>query len=235
MTINWRNLKDLVLPQYLIIIFFTLVSSYMIIFQTLPTMELLLPFLSLSFAMFALNITNNIVDIDLDKINKPLRPLPSKRVTEREATWLARLFIFLSLLLAYPINDISFFALIVFNFLSVFYSIEPIRLKRYILADNVIGSIIYGAIPFIIVWSLSSYSIPIIFLLFFTGMIFAIASIKDFEDMKGEKEHNINTLPLKIGINKTILFTSSIMLILLLIIYVTAMTVSYTHLRAHET
>ncbi|MFH1978408.1 MAG: UbiA family prenyltransferase [Candidatus Aenigmatarchaeota archaeon] len=222
MAITLENFKNLVLPQYLIVILFSLFSSYIVISGTL-SLFLVLPFLAISFAMFALNITNNIVDIDLDKINKPKRPLPSGKMSVKEAKMLVVVCVFLSLLFSSLTNWITFVMIIVFHILSVLYSIPPLRLKRFLFADNIIGSIIYGAFPFVIAWSLLSEEFSIIFLIFFSGLIFAIASIKDLEDVKGEKEKGIDTLPIRIGVKNSILFTVSIMFVVLLMMFASSL------------
>jgi geranylgeranylglycerol-phosphate geranylgeranyltransferase len=218
MSLTAKNIIDFILPEYLIVIFFSLISSFLVIIKTIPNTSIILPFLSLSFAMFGLNIVNNIIDVNLDKINKPMRPLPSGRITINEAKFLAFLCIGLSLLFAYFINFISFVIIIAFNIISFLYSVPPIRLKRFLFSDNILGGILYAVFPFLIIWSLSAGDFPIIFMILFLGLIFSIVSIKDIEDMYGEKKYGFSSIPIHIGIKKTIMVSISIILFLLLTI-----------------
>jgi geranylgeranylglycerol-phosphate geranylgeranyltransferase len=218
MTLTIKNIADLILPEYLIIIFFSVVPSFLIITKTVPDISIVLPFLSLSFAMFGLNIINNIVDVDLDRINKPLRPLPSGRITIKEAMGLAFICIVLSLLFAYFINIMAFIIIVTFNVISFLYSVPPIRLKRFLFSDNILGSILYGVFPFLIIWSLFIENLPWHFLFLFSGLIFSIASIKDIEDIRGEKTYGLSSLPILIGIKKTTILSISIILFMLLTI-----------------
>ncbi|MCU0333010.1 MAG: UbiA family prenyltransferase, partial [Ignavibacteriaceae bacterium] len=50
-----------------------------------PELNAFLAAFAASFALAAGNIINDIYDIDIDKINRPLRPLPSQKITIKEA------------------------------------------------------------------------------------------------------------------------------------------------------
>ncbi|MFH0949191.1 MAG: UbiA family prenyltransferase [Candidatus Aenigmatarchaeota archaeon] len=193
---------DLILPEYFIITIFTVVAASLIIRGYL-TYQLVLPILSVSLAMIGLNIMNNVIDIELDRINKPSRPLVKGFVSLKEAKIFFISSFILSILISFFIDFFASLFILLFIFLAYIYSAPPIQLKKYILSSNFIGSIEYGAIPFLITWRTVGGDLSLTFLLFFVLMIFVMAPIKDIEDIKGDKIKKIKTFPIIIGEKKT--------------------------------
>jgi len=60
-----------------------------------------------SLVMASGNIINDIHDIEIDKINKPLRPLPSGKITIKEAYGLYIFFIAISIAISFLINEMA--------------------------------------------------------------------------------------------------------------------------------
>jgi len=209
-----KSYIQLILPEYMILIFFTLLAGSLIL-SALPT-SLILIFLSLSFAMFSLNIINNIIDIELDRINKPTRPLPSGKITVKSAKQFAAFCVVISFAFSYFVNFQAVLIIAAFHVISVLYSVPPFRLRRLVLADNIAGGTVYGLFPFLMLWTTTQGPLPWHFFILFGGLVFAIASTKDFEDVKGEKKTGISTLPIKLGLRNAMMFTILTILILVL-------------------
>ncbi len=198
---------NLAVPQYMILVIFTTVSSALVInpaelFLPATVSRLAAAIISLSFAVFGLNSLNQIFDIEIDKISKPLRPLPSGEVSAKNVHAFSLLSFLISLAIALPVS--LFFASIVLLFilLSVMYSVPPLRLKRYGLSSNIIGGTLYGALPFVSAWAVAGGTFPVNFFILFYGLAISIATLKDFEDAEAEKKFGIKTLPVLLGYEK---------------------------------
>jgi geranylgeranylglycerol-phosphate geranylgeranyltransferase len=221
MALNLKNLINLIVPHFIITITLGIISSALIINKTIINIPpLILPIISLSLAMFGLNTLNHIVDIDLDRINKPARPLVTGEVKIKEAMAIVLTAFILSILTSILINFLSFLLIILFICLAIIYSVPPIQIRKYLFASNFIGAILYGAMPFIMAWSISGEKFPIIFFLFFTGLIFSIVSTKDFEDVKGEQIKKMKSLPIVLGTTNAAILILSMMTCLLTIILI---------------
>lgn len=220
MAFSFKNLINLIIPEYLIITIFSTFSSFLIINQTLSSVFYLVPaMVSLSFAMLGFNVLNMIIDYKLDLINKPLRPLPAGKISLKEAKITMIIFYALSVFFAFFTNLAFLYVLFLYILISFLYTSPKIYLKKYIWSSPLIGGTIYGAIPFLTAWSFSSKDFPLIFFLFFSILIAIIAPIKDIEDVKGEKIYRIRSIPSKFGKRNTLYFSQIFIFLLLFSIF----------------
>jgi len=163
---------------------------------------LLLPALAAAFFICAGgNVINDFFDFEIDKINKPKRPLPSGKISPRRALsyylLLSAVGIGLSLSVSAP-----FFWIAVFNFMvSTLYAW---KLKKIAIVGNITDSFL-AAVTFLagglIAGSffdiLNSPVMVLAFIAFLTTMGREI--FKDVEDMKGDKALGARTLPILTG------------------------------------
>ena len=151
-------------------------------------------------------IINDIYDIEIDKINRPDRPIPSGRISLEQAK---KLFIgtftfgaVLSLIhgIVFLQNITNFIIATFFGFIGWVYAKWG---KKSGFIGNIIVSLsfsiglIYGAV-------LNGY-FPIFILYFYFTASFLLLSreiIKGCEDVEGDKEFGVKTLAIKIGIKK---------------------------------
>jgi len=204
MLISFKDLISLTVPHYCI--FYIILPLSLLLFEKnliiLP--NIIIPLISLSFTLMGLNVFNMIFDLKLDKINKPNRPLPSKRISKRQAIWLGTGLILIGILMIL----LNQFYIVYINLLLIFtffiYTHPKIYLKKYLLSSPIFGGIFYGLIPILIIIIIispkTSISIPIIYIL----MIMTIASLKDIEDVQGEIKHKIHSIPQIIGKDQSI-------------------------------
>jgi len=163
----------------------------------------------------ALNVASNginqIFDLPIDRINKPDRPIPSGRMSIREAWIVSVLFFVLSWVLAWLVtpygkNEHScFWMVIATSILTYFYSAPPLRTKRMGILANLTIAIPRGVLLKVAGWS----SVKTVFGTepWFIGSIFGLfllgaASTKDFSDMKGDSADGCRTLPIVYGPKK---------------------------------
>jgi 4-hydroxybenzoate polyprenyltransferase len=177
------------------------------------TAELLLPVLWGTLMAAVLNAANNAVnqiyDLDIDRVNKPKRPLPSGRLSIASAgrfTLAATALAWLLAWLADPIGSHECFVIVVFtSVLCWIYSAPPLWTKRRGMLANLTIAIPRGVLLKVAGWStvktvigLEPWFIGSIFGLFLLGA----ASTKDFADIEGDRAGGCRTLPIQYGVKR---------------------------------
>ncbi|HNV03338.1 MAG TPA: UbiA family prenyltransferase [Vicinamibacterales bacterium] len=157
----------------------------------------------------ASNGLNQIFDLDIDRINKPRRPLPSGRLS-LGAAWAVTLAGFAAALgLAWFVapggRHECFWMVLAAALMTVAYSAPPLRTKRLGVWANVTICIPRGLLLKVAGWSsvktalgLEPWYLGSIFALFLLGA----TTTKDFADMDGDRRGGCRTLPLQYGVAK---------------------------------
>jgi 4-hydroxybenzoate polyprenyltransferase len=157
----------------------------------------------------ASNAINQIYDLNIDRVNKPKRPLPSGTLSMGEA-WALTLFAFVVAWvlawLAAPGGRRECFWIVLFTSVLVWaYSAPPLRTKRHGIWANVTIAIPRGLLLKVAGWStvktvfgLEPWFIGTIFGLFVLGA----SSTKDFADIEGDRADGCQTLPILYGVKK---------------------------------
>ena len=158
-----------------------------------------------AFLNAASNAINQVCDLELDRINKPERMIPSGRMSAREGKWVALVLYAVSLAFALGVNLQCFTIAAVAAILTIVYSVPPFRTKRWGLAANLTIAVPRGLLLKVCGWSTAksiwhteSWYIGSIFFLFLLGA----SSTKDFADMEGDRKGGCITLPIKYGVRK---------------------------------
>ncbi|HKI78216.1 MAG TPA: UbiA family prenyltransferase [Ignavibacteriaceae bacterium] len=208
-------------PVNFLIAFFAVTISYFISSsKPVHLIELILAALAMSFSFAAGNVINDIIDLEIDKINKPGRVLPKGDLTLNFAKILYIIFIVLSLVFSASFGIFSILFLASVNVILFFYSVY---LKKIILVGNFVvalitaSALIYGAF---VSGNIAGGVIPAVFA-FLINFIREI--IKDMEDIKGDISKNVITFPSKFGIKHSlalILFLTVSTIILTIIPFV---------------
>lgn len=163
--------------------------------------------LSAGFLASASHTLNNIFDIEIDRINKPDRLLPSNKISLKEAWVLTILLFFLPLSISFNISFQLFSIILIISLFSLIYSTPPLRTKKILFLENLTIAIPRGLLIFLAGWSIikSIFGITPWFIGSISMLyLFGATSTKDFKDVKGDKQNNCNTLPVRYGIKKTI-------------------------------
>lgn len=155
----------------------------------------------------ASNSLNQVYDAEIDKINKPYRPIPSGIVTKDEARTIAYFLYFFALFRACMINyDFAILILIIMCF-TIVYSVEPIRMKKRLWLSNITIATGRGMLGFVAAWCIfGSITSPVPWIVGTIMCIYLVGATttKDFTDVKGDKEYNMKTLPVVYGRNKSV-------------------------------
>jgi 4-hydroxybenzoate polyprenyltransferase len=155
------------------------------------------------------NALNQIYDLDIDRVNKPKRPLPSHRLTLREVWTFTIITYVAGLALAWLVapggRHECFWlvaAAVVFTYI---YSVPPLRTKRLGIWANVTIAIPRGVLLKVAGWSsvktivgVEPWYIGAIFGLFLLGA----TTTKDFADMEGDRLGGCRTLPIQYGVRR---------------------------------
>ena len=211
---NWRAYTDLARP-------FTLIAPALGFFSGAVTaigaaprepwnLSLLVPALT-GAAMAAVfnagnNALNQIYDLEIDRINKPRRPLTSGRLTIQQAWWFTAIAYALTLWLAWLVapggRHECFWIVAIAVIATIVYSVPPLRTKQRGMWANITIAIPRGVLLKVAGWSAvktvvgaEPWFIGSIFGLFLLGA----STTKDFADMEGDRRGGCRTLPILYG------------------------------------
>lgn len=215
----FSDIIDLVSVEYLLPMISAFIVGLVFTSVIVKPIQIAFGLLSVLFLVFGFNSYNAIYDKKIDTINKPTRPLPNGRLSDKQAFNLTAVFLILSLLFALGINYIFLFIDLFGVILALLYSHPYTYLKKHFFINTMIGNLTFAVIYPLEGWALNyKYPIPwhIIVLLLFIG--FGTASLKDFEDVDGDKSHNIKTIPVVLNHSRAAKLISAIFLSSLIII-----------------
>ena len=162
------------------------------------------------------NALNQIYDLDIDRVNKPKRPLPSGRLTISQVWWFTNITYAMALVLAWlvvprPALSLSkgrhecFWLVAIAVVCTYIYSVPPLRTKRLGIWANVTIAIPRGVLLKVAGWS--SVKTMIGFEPWYIGIIFGLfllgaTTTKDFADMEGDRRGGCRTLPIQYGVRR---------------------------------
>jgi geranylgeranylglycerol-phosphate geranylgeranyltransferase len=179
---------------------------HILIQKTLP-----LPLITFLIAV-GMYILNDLIDVDLDKVNSKNRPIPSGRVSKKQAKSFVILTngIAIALLIA-TFNPVSMLLVIPMMLIGIAYSAPKIALMNRFLIKNISIASFYmlGAV----LGMTSSYGIdfvdndpivPLHIIAIFGIMIFAGSILNDLGDIPGDKAAGRRTVPIVFGKGNTV-------------------------------
>lgn len=173
---------------------------------------------------------NDVHDSAADKINMPYRPIPSGRITPREAEIIAAFMYLLGNAIAYLFFGTQILILgLIFTILSLIYSVPPYRVAGRGFVAQVKLSFLSIFLPFYsgAVYTLQKFEIPskeLLAVLSMTILYIFLAITKDYKDIDGDKKEGKYTFLLRVGYERAI----HVSLIGTLIFYPLTMYLFYT-------
>jgi 4-hydroxybenzoate polyprenyltransferase len=155
------------------------------------------------------NALNQIYDLEIDRVNKGKRPLPSKRLTIREAWIFTNVTYVITLVLAWLVAPAGrhecFWIVLIAMIATYVYSMPPLRTKQRGIWANVTIAIPRGVLLKVAGWSavktvmgVEPWYIGMVFGLFLLGA----STTKDFADMEGDRLGGCRTLPIVYGVKR---------------------------------
>ncbi|WP_321430330.1 geranylgeranylglycerol-phosphate geranylgeranyltransferase [uncultured Methanolobus sp.] len=183
---------------------------------TFPIFDSLKVFLVVFFVTGAGNAINDYFDIEIDRINKPERPIPSGKIGLKAALCFSLTLFAAGTVIAASINTICGIIALVNSLLLIYYAST---LKRTALLGNIAvgyltgSTFLFGGAVFF-----EHGGIKGVFVLFVLATMATIAReiVKDIEDIEGDREDGAQTLPIIIGPKKAAYLASLIGLVAVL-------------------
>jgi len=202
-------------PINLVITFFSVIIAA-VISSSLSgiSIEVILIAFSVTFSFAAGNVINDIIDFEIDKINRPERVLPQGLLTINFVKVLYVIFISLSLILATIISLEILIIVISLNLLLLLYSThfkKVILFSNFVVAFATSTPLLLGSIA---VHNINEGLIPAGFA-FFTNFIREI--VKDVEDIEGDRLNDIQTFPQVVGVKRSIRFIMGLVVLIIIL------------------
>jgi len=160
--------------------------------------------LALVFVNAASNTLNQVHDIEIDRINKPYRPIPAGLVTKDEARTMAWILYLVTLWRSAWVNRTFAFFVLILMLMTIAYSAEPVRLKKRLFLNNLSIAFARGLIGFVAAWCMfdenpfdnpDPWAMGLVMAVFLFGAI----TTKDFTDIPGDKKYGMKTIPVVYG------------------------------------
>jgi len=153
----------------------------------------------------AANALNDVVDYEIDLINRPMRPIPSGHVSKQTALILSILLFSLGTVLCLELSQSAkVIGIVVAMPLMVIYS-------KYLKGVPLVGNITIGFIlglSFLFCGAAFSNMSPMwIPMILAFGLTFVRELVKDISDMEGDKSVGLKTFPISAGIDRAIQLT----------------------------
>jgi 4-hydroxybenzoate polyprenyltransferase len=223
---RWQNLLLIIISQC--VVKYALINKY-IVDISLNNLDFSLLVLSSILIAAAGYIINDINDVEIDKINKPEKVLIGYKISIKNANNIFLVLNIVGVLIGFYISNKvgkSNFTTI-FILISALLYAYSVQLKKVLIVSNILIAFVIGLsiliVPiFDILPSLSFENREghiIIFQIILDYALFAFfinwirEIIKDIEDAKGDKLHNVNSIPLKFGVKSAKVITSVITLV----------------------
>ncbi|MBN2110046.1 MAG: geranylgeranylglycerol-phosphate geranylgeranyltransferase [Methanosarcinaceae archaeon] len=164
-----------------------------------PLYGSLLVFMTVFMVTGAGNAINDYFDIEIDRVNKPERPIPSGRIGLTVALYFSLALFSIGTLFAFLINPVCGIIALANSLLLIYYAKV---LKRTAFVGNLAvgyltgSTFLFGGAVFFENGGLES-----VFVLFLLATLATVAReiVKDIEDTEGDKMDGARTLPIVIG------------------------------------
>lgn len=171
--------------------------------------------LSVMFILAGGNALNDYYDVDADRINRPKRPIPSGRVSKKEVRIFSAILFTAGIAAAFFINAYCLLLAIINSAVLVAYAMHS---KNAFLASNIAVSylsasvFVYGALSIYNTPSFNPIGIGILSVLAASSFFMTLSReiVKDIEDLDGDRKTGASTLPIKIGLRKSMKIAVSI-------------------------
>jgi geranylgeranylglycerol-phosphate geranylgeranyltransferase len=193
---NHRGMLDLIRPVNCVMLgFAVVVGAFVSKPPTVPALQLALGFFTGFFLCAYAMAVNDVYDLEVDRVNRPDRPIPSGRITVGQASRLSLVMLVVGLACSFlSLDPLAVVIALAYAFISWFYNS---RAKRMGLLGNLIVASSL-AIPFVYGGAVSGGSMGGSLLLmmaltaFFSGVGREV--VKSMADVEGDAKRHVNSL-----------------------------------------
>lgn len=153
-------------------------------------------------ATAASNAWNQVFDVEIDRVNKPGRPIPAGALPAWAALLLGQVCALAALVLGWLASPGFFFCVALGIVATWIYSAPPLRTKRHPVGALVTIAVARGLLVPVAGWAiLATTADPQPWVLGAVAGLFVLgaAATKDFADVEGDRAHGCRTLPIVLG------------------------------------
>lgn len=193
-----------------------IISNLMLVRWTIVDLLIVLVLTALTYIFIAAagNVINDIYDLEVDKVNRPDRPLPSGQITMRQAKAWTAILVLLGLffsVLTIPYSAIGIWTLAIVGLFAIVGLAYAAKGKvmgiwgNFTVAISFAFGLFYGSL---IVWP----SIPfVIFVYFITAasVLQGREAIKGIEDVEGDALRDVQTIARKYSVRTAAIFAAA--------------------------
>ena len=208
---SFSDYKDLARPFTMLAPFFGILAGALIALGDMGSYTLIwkgiLAGLTGSFLNAASNAINQVYDLEIDRINKPERPISSGRMTARQAMVFAWILYAVCIILGFLISRAFLIVVLISAAFTWGYSAPPIRFKNNGILANIAMAVPRGFLMIVGGWVAirpDAWLDPTPWLIGFVIFLFVVgaASTKDFADVEGDKAGGARTVVVEYGFHK---------------------------------
>jgi geranylgeranylglycerol-phosphate geranylgeranyltransferase len=207
-----KAIIQLTRPVNLVIAFISIFIGGFVTGTIQPLLKLILACISGTLITAGANSINDYFDIEIDKINKPERPLPSGKITKKQAYIISIILFITGIIISTYIHLTGFIIALTTSYLLYMYSY---KLKQTVLFGNLTIAFlsglafVYGGLA--VGQGKQAVVVGIFAFLFHLGR----EIIKDIEDIEGDKAKGLTTLPIRYGKMKAMQLASWVLITLM--------------------
>ncbi|RAP53365.1 MAG: geranylgeranylglycerol-phosphate geranylgeranyltransferase [Methanosphaera sp. rholeuAM270] len=164
--------------------------------------KIILGAVSVFLATGAGNVINDYCDYEIDKINKPQRPIPSGRIRLKNALYYSLILFVIATIIGFLISVENGITVIICCVLMIIYAYD---FKQRCLIGNITVALLTGLT--FVYGGLITKDVYLGILLGFFAFLMTLSReiIKDTEDIEGDLKENAHTLPIVYGSRNSVL------------------------------
>ena len=181
-------------------------------YHTIFTLTSLLGFLTGFFISSFSMVSNDIYDLEVDRINQPKRPLPSGSVSIKQAKVFCAVLLVLGLLVSIGLGVVTFGIASIFALIGWFYNYRGKEMGLFgnsLVALSLAIPYIYGSV------ALGNYSINLGYLLALTSFLAGLGRevLKGVADIEGDRLRKIKTVAISHGVRAARMLAAGMFLV----------------------
>lgn len=162
-------------------------------------------------------VINDYFDVEIDRVNKPKRPIPSGQITKKTALAYSLILFAAGMGLSYLVN---IYAMSVAAIVSTLLILYAWRMKKMILIGNLTISLLVS-LTFIFGGLVNLNILPVLSLALLAFLSNTGREIyKSIDDVMGDKKFGINSLPIKYGVLRARMIASTFILFAVILSFV---------------
>ncbi len=162
----------------------------------------------------ASNAYNQVSDLKIDRINRPDRPIPSGKISIKEALGFTLTVYVIGLVIAYIISFSFFVVTAICLIITTLYSTPPVYLKKRFILSTATIALCQSWLFLLAGWLIYPFTNPWEPTFWFIGSVLFILLLgacgtKDFTEVDGDGMYGMKTLPILYGNDKAAKMTGA--------------------------